>query len=147
VPGIFKTCPVPGSAFSDDFGAPRHGGGYHPHAGNDMMQVTGAPIYAPFAGTVQDGTNSLGGLGLYVYGSDGYAYNAHLSKFAQGILGTYVAAGTLIGYVGSTGDATAPHDHFEWHPRVIPTKPWVSPYGFGVIGSAVDPYPYISSVC
>jgi peptidoglycan hydrolase CwlO-like protein len=147
VAGIIRVCPVPGSVFSDDFGAPRYGGGFHPHQGNDMMQSMGAPIYAPFAGTVQDATNGLGGLGLYVYGADGYAYNAHLSRFVDGILGSSVSAGTVIGYVGQTGDATAPHDHFEWHPNVVPDNPWKSPYGFSVIGSAVDPYPYISAVC
>ena len=61
-----------------------------------------------------------------------------------------MAAGTLIGYVGDTGDAKggAPHDHFEWHPNVIPKDPWVSPYGYSVIdGSAIDPFPYLNSVC
>lgn len=150
VPGIFQTCPVPGAAYWDDFGAPRYGGGYHPHAGNDMFQSFDAPIYAPFAGSVADATNGLGGIALKVYGADGYVYNAHLSRIAPGVVGASVVAGTLIGFVGDTGDASGgvPHNHFEWHPNVIPPNAWESStYGVSVIGDAIDPYPYLNSVC
>jgi len=71
----------------------------------------------------------------------------HLSGF--GTLGS-VGAGTVIGYVGNSGDAAGgpTHDHFEWHPRVIPSNPWVSPYGYSVVnGDAIDPYPYLNQVC
>ena len=60
---------------------------------------------------------------MRVTGPRGYVYNAHLSSY--GTLGS-VRAGTVIGYVGATGDATTAHDHLEWHP-----------YG----GAAVDPNP------
>ncbi len=61
--------------------------------------------------------------------ADGYVYNAHLS--AYGKLGP-VQTGDVIGYVGSTGNATAPHNHFEWHPGD---------------GEAVDPYELLMTVC
>ncbi len=147
VPGIIKVCPVAGPrAYSDSFGAPRYGGGYHPHAGNDIMSPGGTPIVAPFDGHAVAGSNGLGGLTVTVYGSQGYVYNAHLS--AYGKTGS-VSAGAVIGYVGNTGDAQGgpTHDHFEWHPNVIPSNPWRSPYGYTVIGSAIDPYPYLNAVC
>jgi len=81
---------------------------------------------------------------VYVYGSQGFVFNAHLS--AYGATG-HVTTGTIIGYVGSTGDATGPHDHFEWHPNIIPKHLWVSPYGYSLINGAIDPYPYLNSVC
>jgi murein DD-endopeptidase MepM/ murein hydrolase activator NlpD len=132
--------------YSDDFGAPRYGGGYHLHAGNDIFAPRGTPIRAPFAGTASNASNSLGGLSVYVTGALGYVYNAHLSSI--GTLGS-VSAGTIVGYVGDSGDAQggATHDHFEWHPNAIPSNPHVSPYGQSVIGGAIDPYPYLNSVC
>ncbi len=58
-----------------------------------------------------------------------------------------VQAGEVIGYVGSTGNSGTPHNHFEWHPNVIPTNWPVSPYGYSVIGGAVNPWPILSVVC
>jgi murein DD-endopeptidase MepM/ murein hydrolase activator NlpD len=143
----FEVCPVRGFVgYSDDFGAPRYGGGYHLHAGNDMFAGLGTPIVAPFSGTASDASNGLGGLSVKVYGAAGWVYNAHLS--AMGTLGS-VSAGTVIGYVGNTGDAagTPPHNHFEWHPYAVPANAWTSPYGVSQVGSAIDPYPYLNQVC
>ena len=130
--GIFRYCPIRGwHSIADNFGitvrlpdVP-----VHRHTGSDIAAYSGTPIVAPFDGYASASSSELGGLEARVTGSRGYVYNAHLSSYAA--LG-YVRAGTVIGYVGATGDATTSHDHFEWHP-----------YG----GSAVDPYPYLSVSC
>jgi murein DD-endopeptidase MepM/ murein hydrolase activator NlpD len=85
---------------------------------------------------------------VYVYGADGYVYNAHLDHYSDLSNGS-VHAGDVIGYVGNTGDAQGgiTHDHFEWHPNVIPSNWPESPYGYSVIGTAVNPYPILSQVC
>jgi peptidoglycan hydrolase CwlO-like protein len=147
--GILKVCPVDvPRAVYDGFGAPRYAGGYHPHAGNDIIAPQGTRIFAPFDGYARASTNTLGGYAVYVDGADGYVYNAHLMQ--PGYTGP-VAAGQVIGYVGETGDTNTPHDHFEWHPYVTPTNWPVSPYGYSVIhtGSspAVNPFPLLQQVC
>jgi len=142
---VFKVCPVDQPrAVYDGFGAPRYGGGYHPHAGNDIIAPQGTPIRATFDGEARTSTNSLGGYAVYVYGALGYTYNAHLMQ--PGVTGP-VQAGDIIGYVGATGNASTPHNHFEWHPNTIPTSWPTSPYGYSVIGSAVNPWPLLSQVC
>jgi murein DD-endopeptidase MepM/ murein hydrolase activator NlpD len=130
--GIFSYCPVAGTPeVADNFGVtvdlpdvP-----VHIHQGNDISAPTGTPIVAPFDGVAVATSSELGGLSVDVMGDEGHVYNAHLSEY--GTLGQ-VAAGTIVGYVGSTGDATGPHDHFEWHPGD---------------GPAVDPYPFLAAVC
>ena len=142
---ILKVCPVgQPHAVYDGFGAPRFAGGYHPHAGNDIIAPQGTPIYATFDGYAQAGYNGLGGNSVDVYGDLGYTYNAHLMQ--PGFTGN-VSAGDVIGYVGATGDTSTPHDHFEWHPNVIPSNWPSSPYGYSVIGDAVNPFPLLSAVC
>ena len=140
----FRICPVQGKyAFSDDYGAARYAGGYHPHAGNDMFAAMGTPIVAPFDGYVSRDPNALGGNAVQVRGSQGYVYMAHL--VAYGITDRNVRAGTVVGFVGNTGDAqaTSPHDHFEWHPFKV------APYDRVIAGTngAVDPFPYLQVVC
>lgn len=146
--GVFQVCPVDSPhAYSDDFGQYRGTTNPpHPHAGNDVFAPMGTPVRAPFSGTASDTSGGLGGTAVTVYGALGYAYNAHLSRI--GTLG-YVATGTVIGYVGNTGDAAGgpTHDHFEWHPAAIPSSPWRSPYGYRIIDGAIDPYPYLNAVC
>jgi murein DD-endopeptidase MepM/ murein hydrolase activator NlpD len=83
---------------------------------------------------------------VYVTGAAGYVYNAHLSAYSPLSNGP-VHAGDVIGYVGATGDTSTPHDHFEWHPNVIPTNWPVSPYGYWIIGTAVNPWPLLQVVC
>jgi murein DD-endopeptidase MepM/ murein hydrolase activator NlpD len=130
----FGVCPVGDPhAVGDNFGIWVHrteeNGGDHIHQGNDIMAPMGTPIYAPFDGTAVTATNKIGGMAVKVFGEYGYVYNAHLSRFGQ--LGT-VETGDVIGYVGATGNAGGPHDHFEWHPNG---------------GVAADPYPFLMIVC
>jgi peptidoglycan hydrolase CwlO-like protein len=143
--GVLQVCPVglPHAVY-DGFGAPRYAGGYHPHAGNDIIAPQGTEIFAPFDGYAHASSNTLGGYAVYVDGANGYVYNAHLMQ--PGVTGQ-VHAGDVIGYVGETGDTNTPHDHFEWHPNVIPSSWPVSPYGYSVIGTAVNPWPLLSQVC
>ncbi len=128
--GPFQVCPVdPPRAYSNDFGAPRPGG--RTHQGNDIFAPYGTPIRATFAGKAANATNETGGLAVNVFGAGGFTYNAHMSSIGQ--LGS-VQAGTIIGYVGTSGNAngTSPHNHFEWHPGN---------------GGAVNPYYYLNEVC
>jgi murein DD-endopeptidase MepM/ murein hydrolase activator NlpD len=109
-------CPVQGElSFVDSWGWPRSGG--RSHEGVDMMAATGTPTVAPVSGRVEHGDSGLGGLSWYVYGDDGDVYyGAHLSGFENVGVG-WVAAGTVIGYVGDSGNAAGtPHLHFEYHP-------------------------------
>jgi len=130
--GPLYTCPLWGRGYyNSSFGAFRPGPPIHPHAGNDIVAPFGTPIVAPFDGRAVGVTSALGGLGVKVFGADGYVYNAHLS--AYGKLGD-VTVGDVIGFVGDTGNAqlSVPHNHFEWHPAG---------------GPAVDPFPYLNEVC
>jgi hypothetical protein len=139
-------CPVAGGvSYRDEFGEPRTVGGYHPHWGNDMLAPFGRPIRAPFGGlAVAHSDNWFAGNYVTVLGEKGYVRNGHISRF--GHLGE-VKAGTIIGYVGETGDATSTHDHFEWHPWVVPTPRHRAPSGFRRIMDAIDPFPFLNRAC
>ncbi len=101
-------CPVDGSSYTDDYG-PR-GSGFH--FGIDMLAPTGTPIWAVKSGSVNYTLESAGGLVVYLFADDGNVYYyAHMSAAVGGNRG--VGQGELIGRVGETGDATAPHLHFE----------------------------------
>ena len=144
---LFEWCPVAQPrAYGDGFGAPRYAGGYHLHKGVDIVAPMGAEIYAPFDGQAYTSSNSLGGNVAVVVGAHGTVYNAHLSSYTASSNGS-VSAGEVIGYVGSTGSSTTPHDHFEFHPRSMP-GPWpVSAYGYSVIEDAINPYPMLVQGC
>ena len=142
----FRRCPVGGGvSYRDGFGDRRTVGGYHPHWGIDMIAPTGRPIRAPFDGfAVAHRDNWFAGLWVTVVGEHGYVRNVHLSRVARR---GYVKAGAIVGYVGSTGDATGPHDHFEWHPWSAPTPRHRAPSGFSLVMDAIDPYPFLNKVC
>jgi murein DD-endopeptidase MepM/ murein hydrolase activator NlpD len=142
----FAVCPVDGKvSYVDDFGQPRYVGGYHPHAGNDILAPKGRPIRAPFDGLASAHSGGLrGGNWVTVVGAKGYVQNDHLSAFGK--LG-FVKTGTIVGYVGMSGDAVVTHDHFEWHPWAPPTPLHVAPSGFSMVQDTIDPYPFINKVC
>ncbi len=145
---VLQVCPVQAPyAYGDGFGAPRYAGGYHLHKGVDILAPKGAEIRAPFDGTASTGFNTLGGNVVSVAGRYGTVYNAHLSAYSGNSNGP-VHAGDVIGYVGDTGDATGIfHDHFEFHPYVMPSSWPVSAYGYSIIEDAVNPYPLLTHAC
>jgi murein DD-endopeptidase MepM/ murein hydrolase activator NlpD len=106
------------ASVADDWGGPRQIG---PHQGNDIFAPFGTPVLAVADGTVgKVGTLPISGnrLWLYTDGGDAFFY-AHMSAFSRAaVTGKRVKAGTVLGFVGNTGDAepTPPHLHFEVHP-------------------------------
>lgn len=144
---VFEVCPVrQPRAYGDGFGAPRYAGGYHLHKGVDIVAPPGTEILAPFDGQSFTSSNGLGGSVVFVVGSQGTAYNAHLSSYSENSNGA-VSAGEVIGFVGNTGSSTTPHDHFEFHPHTMPGDWYRSFYGYGVIEDAINPYPLLLQAC
>jgi murein DD-endopeptidase MepM/ murein hydrolase activator NlpD len=120
-----------GISYTDDYGAPRAGTGWH--QGTDLFGPTGTPLVAVADGVLSKvGVNTLGGNRLWLTDDRGNEYYyAHLSAFAPGSVdGARVRAGQVIGFLGNTGQAitTPPHLHFEIHPGG---------------GDSVNPYPYL----
>ena len=132
VPGApLQVCPVAGpNSFVDSFGWPRSGG--RSHQGTDLIAASGTPVVAAHPGVVSRSSSSLGGIQAYVRAPSGtYTFYAHLSGYSSA--SGSVGAGTVIGYVGSTGNAgSVNHLHFEYHPGG---------------GAAIDPYQYLLAVC
>lgn len=131
-------CPLDGQAqFVNDWGFPRSGG--RSHEGTDVFAERGTPIVAMAGGTVVDVSRAdigLGGLTL-TYEVDGHRiYNAHLERVAEGLeTGDRLAAGDVIGTVGTSGNAlgTPPHNHIGIY-RTADDAP-------------LNPYPILRRAC
>jgi murein DD-endopeptidase MepM/ murein hydrolase activator NlpD len=113
--------PIAGPAFyTDDWLEPRPGPIPRLHQGDDIICAEGTPIRSPIDGVLRyDFSDPTGyGVAAIVTGPDKTFYlNGHLSATVNGLTtGAAVKQGQVIGFVGATGDATGPHDHFEVHP-------------------------------
>lgn len=90
-----------------------------PHWGLDIQAGMGTPVFASADGVVVN-AKYVGTWGNYVrinHGSLGVQTGyAHLSRFAVSE-GDHVRKGQVIGYVGSTGNSTGPHLHYEIYER------------------------------
>lgn len=97
------------------------------HAGLDFDGDTGDPVYAATDGRVEYAEFNYGGYGnlIMILRKDGTETRyAHLSKIKVK-QGQRVRAGDLIGLMGSTGDSSGSHLHFEVRvgPGLTPTDP------------------------
>jgi murein DD-endopeptidase MepM/ murein hydrolase activator NlpD len=112
------------------------------HEAIDIMAPAGTPVLAAVDGPVAKlFTSKLGGLTIYQFDPDGRRvyYYAHLQGYAPGLAeGQALRQGEVIGYVGSTGDAspTAPHLHFTIG-ELGPEKKWWK-------STALNPYPLLA---
>lgn len=90
--------------------------GSYNHKGEDWPASSGTPIHAAAAGTVSVGwqASGAGNYTMINHGGGVWTVYMHLSSFA--VRSGWVNAGDVIGYVGSTGNSTGPHLHFEVHP-------------------------------
>lgn len=115
--------------------------GYHTsarpdHNGLDLPAASGTPIVAAAAGEVSTAWQA-GGAGNYTvinHGNGVWTVYMHQSAFQ--VTSGWVEAGQTIGYVGSTGNSSGPHLHFEvhteslWNHRINP-EPWMADHGLG----------------
>ncbi len=113
----------------------------HLHHAIDILAPRGTPVFAAVDGPIQKlFTSDAGGLTIYEFDRTGQFvyYYAHLDRYAPSITeGMEVRQGTVIGYVGTTGNAPpdTPHLHFAIE-RLGPEKLWWR-------GEAIDPYPVL----
>jgi murein DD-endopeptidase MepM/ murein hydrolase activator NlpD len=88
--------------------------GHHWHSGIDLATERGTPVHAAIPGTARV-IPSATGYGLHVVVDDGGGLSTlygHLAS-VDVVDGQYVIAGEVIGAVGSSGNSTGPHLHFE----------------------------------
>jgi murein DD-endopeptidase MepM/ murein hydrolase activator NlpD len=120
------------------FHSPR---GAREHEALDILAPKGTPVVA-----VDDGeivklfSSERGGNTIYQFDPAGRFcyYYAHLDRYAGGLAeGQRVTRGSVIGYVGSTGNASpeTPHLHFAIF-RLGPERRWWE-------GTPIDPYPVL----
>ncbi|KLI64770.1 peptidoglycan DD-metalloendopeptidase family protein [Aurantiacibacter marinus] len=129
---IPQVMPADINSISSGFGFRRDPftGGGAMHSGLDFRAPHGAPIHAAAAGTVTfSGWRSGYGQTVEItHGSGMVTRYAHMSRFSTRA-GAEVAAGEVIGAIGSTGRSTGPHLHFEVR----------------INGRAVNPRPFLET--
>lgn len=132
VDGVAPTSLYP--SFDEARGARRH-------EAIDIMAPRGTPVRAAVDGrVVKLFTSDAGGLTLYQFDREERLayYYAHLDRYEAGLReGAELKRGDVLGYVGSTGNASAdaPHLHFAVF-ELGPEKRWWE-------GRAIDPYPLL----
>lgn len=102
------------------------------HAGEDIGAPSGTPILAADSGmatVIADNGNGYGNYIMINHGGGRVTLYAHMSAFAISN-GATVSQGQVIGYVGSTGNSTGPHLHFEVRVNGATTDP-KSYFNFG----------------
>jgi len=115
--------------------------GTHTHEALDITAPRGTPVLAVDQGNaVKLFTSKEGGLTVYQFDDNRELcyYYAHLDRYATGLKeGTLLRRGDVLGYVGSTGNASpdAPHLHFAIF-ELGPEKKWWK-------GKAIDPLPIL----
>jgi biotin carboxyl carrier protein len=118
------------------FGAPRDG---YTHQGQDVLTVEGTPIVVPLAGTITTTSYQASGAGYYAVEHTGVGFDfmfAHCEANSLVVAsGQAVSAGQALCKAGQTGDATAPHLHFE-----IWVGGWQAPGG-----EPINPLPYLQA--
>ncbi len=118
------------------YGAPRAG---HIHEGQDVLTAEGTPDVAPLAGTIATTGYQAGGAGYYAVEHTGVGLDfmfAHCEAASLLVAEAQaVIAGQQLCKAGQTGDATAPHLHFE-----IWVGGWQS-----AAGHSIDPLPYLKA--
>jgi murein DD-endopeptidase MepM/ murein hydrolase activator NlpD len=130
-PGTTYSGPAPNFAAGGNFGWPTRGyisqGFWYGHRGIDIANAVGIPIAAADGGYVTYAGWSPVGYGYMVQIDHGNGFStlyAHLSQWYVDP-GQAVARGQVIGAMGSTGNSTGPHLHFEIRYGGAPQNPLV----------------------
>jgi murein DD-endopeptidase MepM/ murein hydrolase activator NlpD len=133
--------PVEGARAADLHDSFAETRGSHKHEAVDIMAPRGTPVVAAVDGTIEKlFTSKPGGLTIYEFDRDrNYCYYyAHLDRYAEDLKeGQLVHRNDRLGYVGSTGDASAEAPHLHFAILVLgPEKRWW-------VGSPINPYPFL----
>ncbi len=127
LPGYYYISSVYGGRYSPITGA------WETHRGADVPAPGGTPVQAASAGVVTTAKHGPSyGNYCVIYHGNGYAtLYAHMQSLPNVSVGDVVSGGQVIGYVGSTGDSTGNHLHFELTIN-------------GSLANALDLYPNLS---
>ena len=114
------------------------------HDAIDIMAPAGTPVLAVADGKVEKlFTSERGGLTLYQFDPQGKVayYYAHLQGYADGLAEQQpLKRGQVIGYVGSTGNASPDGPHLHFAVFILgPERRWSE-------GTAVNPYPLLTGM-